>query len=89
MNSAPSIAVTMRSRPQDREEDQAPEDAEELLQQAFAECQHNDSYRNGYDPRHNDVYIAIVGETGAGKSRFINWLSEDETVFSDDMDSCE
>ncbi len=37
-------------------------------------------FRNGREARENDVFIAVMGVTGAGKSSFISLLADDHDV---------
>ena len=36
------------------------------------------AFRDGYEPAEGDVFIAVLGQTGAGKSTFISKCSEKE-----------
>lgn len=43
----------------------------------------------GIVPRPTDVFIAVMGVTGAGKSTFISTLTDEEVEIGHDMESCE
>ncbi|KAI8634780.1 hypothetical protein F5Y19DRAFT_124749 [Xylariaceae sp. FL1651] len=46
------------------------------------------SLRGGRTPRHNDVFIAVMGATGSGKSSFIQLCSAKPVKIGDALQSC-
>ncbi|KAI0542496.1 hypothetical protein GGR58DRAFT_452595 [Xylaria digitata] len=46
------------------------------------------SFRDGHAPRSTDVFIALMGVTGSGKSSFISACSGERVRIGHDLDSC-
>ncbi|KAK6429768.1 hypothetical protein LTR95_014085, partial [Oleoguttula sp. CCFEE 5521] len=46
------------------------------------------SFRDQHEPRESDVFIAVMGVTGAGKSTFISKLTTKEIKIGHDMQAC-
>lgn len=72
---------TMAPRPQvtDGSENPFHEPAAEVDQRAF---------RDGYEPADGDVFIALLGVTGAGKSTFISKCSEKQVNIGHNLQAC-
>lgn len=45
-------------------------------------------FRDGYEPAAGDVFIAVLGTTGAGKSTLISLVSEKEVSIGHDLQAC-
>jgi hypothetical protein len=45
-------------------------------------------FRDGYEPAEGDVFIAVLGQTGAGKSTFISKCSEKEVSIGHNLQAC-
>jgi type IV secretory pathway VirB4 component len=46
------------------------------------------NFRDGFAPRPSDVFIAIMGVTGAGKSTFISLCSDREVKIGHNLQAC-
>jgi hypothetical protein len=46
------------------------------------------AFRDGYEPAEGDVFIAVLGQTGAGKSTFISKCSEKEVSIGHNLQAC-
>jgi flagellar biosynthesis GTPase FlhF len=46
------------------------------------------AFRDGYEPATGDVFIAILGVTGAGKSTFISKCSEKQVAIGHNLQAC-
>jgi len=46
------------------------------------------AFRDGYEPKPSDVFIAIMGVTGAGKSTFISKCTEKEVRIGHNLQAC-
>jgi flagellar biosynthesis GTPase FlhF len=46
------------------------------------------AFRDGYEPASGDVFIAILGVTGAGKSTFISKCSEKQVAIGHNLQAC-
>lgn len=46
------------------------------------------AFRDGYEPAAGDVFIAILGVTGAGKSTFISKCSEKQVAIGHNLQAC-
>jgi excinuclease UvrABC ATPase subunit len=46
------------------------------------------NFRNGFAPRPSDVFIAVMGVTGAGKSTFISLCSGREVKIGHNLQGC-
>lgn len=47
------------------------------------------AFRDGYEPKPSDVFIAVMGVTGAGKSTFISKCTEKEVRIGHNLQACE
>lgn len=47
------------------------------------------AFRDGYEPKASDVFIAVMGVTGAGKSTFISKCTEKEVRIGHNLQACE
>lgn len=46
------------------------------------------AFRDGYEPAEGDVFIAVLGVTGAGKSTFISKCTEKEVSIGHNLQAC-
>jgi hypothetical protein len=65
----------------------AAEGAEEMPKETPTEVDQR-AFRDGYEPAEGDVFIAVLGQTGAGKSTFISKCSEKEVSIGHNLQAC-
>lgn len=46
------------------------------------------AFRDGYEPAEGDVFVAVLGQTGVGKSTFISKVAEKEVSIGHNLQAC-
>ena len=67
--------------------DSVTQDVEKLPKEPPTEVDQR-AFRDGYEPAEGDVFIAVLGQTGAGKSTFISKCSEKEVSIGHNLQAC-
>jgi type IV secretory pathway VirB4 component len=47
-----------------------------------------DDFRDGFQPQDSDIFIAVMGVTGAGKSTFISHCTQKAVKIGHDLQAC-
>jgi hypothetical protein len=80
VESDPMVSLPLTSAPAAGGAEKPPKEASDKVDQR--------AFRDGYEPAEGDVFIAVLGQTGAGKSTFISKCSEKEVSIGHNLQAC-